>query len=43
MTPIPLETLCITFLRCAKQQPQIVLPSIQNTGNLYRLVLNTVE
>ena len=28
---------------CAKQNTQIILPSIQNTGDLYRLVLNTVE
>lgn len=43
MTPIPLEALCTTFFRCTKQNTQIILPPIQNTGNLYRLVLNTVE
>lgn len=43
MTPIPLEPLCTTFLRCAKQQPQIILPSIQNTGDLYRFNLNAVK
>ena len=43
MTPIPLEPLCITFLRCAKQHTQIILLPIQNTGNLYRLASNTVE
>ena len=29
--------------RCAKQNTQIILPPIQNTGNLYCLASNTVE
>lgn len=43
MTPIPLELLCTTFLRCAKQNTQIILPPIQNTGDLYRFSLNAVK
>ena len=43
MTPISLEPLCTTFFRCAKQNTQIILPPIQNTGDLCRFSLNAVE
>ena len=40
---IPRCRFFLPVFRQKKQDPQIILPSVQNTGNLYRLILNAAE